>query len=84
MYCKLRYNIYSIYLNSVLYKVCLGWCPNRIVASCEPVTLNFAEEHMIENHSDMIIPRLEHIEKESDMIIPILYLRTWRRITIVT
>ena len=37
----------------------------------EPVTLNFAEEHMMGNHSDMIIPRPEHMEeKDRDMIIP--------------
>ena len=48
----------------------------------EPVTLNFAEEHMMEKHSDIIIPRpedmeekdiprLEHMEeKQGDLINP--------------
>merc|ERR1712126_535690 len=45
-----------------------GWCPN----CSEPITLNFAEEHMMEKHSDMINPRPEHMEENhnSDLINP--------------
>ena len=44
---------YFFYELGTYERICLGWCPN----CCEPVTLNFAEEHMMEKHSDMIISR---------------------------